>query len=345
MISPSDRFLANWNAEEALVWIVTRQLSDVLTPGFWQQLKRQHPAGATAAEADLLRLLRSGSVMSLERKDDLDSSNPGWRARETATELDRWPDCYAHPTERFAPSGLMEVFPSECLVGPISDGGRVTLFQLAHWMGCRLSLITKRSAQSSIIDDLLLASSRQKTGLLLWGWRGPILTGDPEPISPDAVSALLQGDCTVTLSAGIPGFGKCDGCAFLGDKGVLWSGLHYLEPDTRLISEGYDFSSSFREIVCAGKLDLPVWQPATFGNGHEPAIPPIVPERLASKRHKGAPYIDDAVWLQRMRKEVDSGLTANKAATKIVSANYNDIEGASFDAKQSRLRRKFREGC
>ncbi|MDP3600949.1 MAG: hypothetical protein Q8R85_07295 [Bosea sp. (in: a-proteobacteria)] len=344
MSSEPERSDDSWSVEQALAWIVTREMTSVAIPGFWQQFKRDNSTAAANAEDDLLELFRSSTIMSAQRRVELDNSSPGWDEREIETERERWPDCYAYPTERFDPNHLIGAFPPECGESPISHGGRTTVIQLATWIGSRLSLATKRDVDvADIIFDLLRVSADRRSGLQLWGWRRIALTGEPEPISADTIAALLAADGSFTWGLGLPGYGKIDGCNFISDARFGLFCLHYLETDIRHVLQPGNHLSVLIESSRSKMLDekgLSVSQAAI-----DPRKPGAVvnAQSFAIRRHKGAPRKNDVPWLELMRAAVNTGLTEHAAARQVVDANYDLISGTSHESKEARLRRKYRK--
>lgn len=344
MSSAPDRSGDIWSVEQALAWIATRDMTSVAIPGFWDQFRQHNSSAAANAEHDLLELLRSSAIMSAQRRIELDNSSPGWEEREIATELDRWPDCYAQPTERYDPDYLIGAFPSECGESPISHGGRTTVSQLATWIGCRLSLATKRDVDvADIIFDLLRVSGDRRSGLQLWGWRCIALTGEPEPISADTIAALLAADCSFTQGFGIPGHGSVGGLNAIADAGFELFCLHYLNTDVRHVLQPGNHLAVLIESSRSKMLDeqgMCVSQPA-IDAGKPGSV--VNAQSFAIKRFKGAPRINDAHWLELMRAAIHTGLTEHAAAKQVVDANYDLISGPSHDSKETRLRRKYRK--
>ncbi len=344
MSSDPERSGDSWSVEQALAWIVTRDMNSVAIPGFWDQFRQHNSSAATDAEDDLLELFRSSTIMSAQRRVELDNWSPGWDEREIGTERDRWPDCYTYPTERFDPNHLIGVFPSECGESPISHGGRTTVSQLATWIGCRLSLATKQDVDvANIIFDLLRVSADRRSGLQLWGWRCITLTGDPELISADTIAALLAADCSFTSGFGLPGHGSVGGLNAIARAGFELFCLHYRNTDVRhvlqpgnhlaILIESSRFKMLDEQGLCGSQPAIDAGKPASVVNAQSFDI----------KRYKGAPRINDAPWLELMRAVIHTGLTEHAAAKQVVSANYDMIPGPSHDSKEARLRRKYRQ--
>lgn len=342
MTSEASRLLADWSSEQALVWIVMRDLAAVFQPNTWPKLKAEQPAVTGNAEADLLHQLRTMSIISSARCDELDLSSPGWRQRNIAVEWSRWPDCYAHPAERFKPSQVIDIYPSDCLPKPFCEAGRVSAFQIAQWMACQHSVRSRSSAPFAVqLEKLLLAYSRGLGGVLMRAWAEAVPMGEPNTLSPQTMAALLAGDVSLTIGPGFPGSGKLDGCSVVGDSGPLWSGLHFLDRDIMPALMAYDFSCPFDKYASTRAAQRLFPKRATQPFEAADQIDRETAQSAARKR--GAPRFDDTRWLQIMGELQREGMTENASAIEVVRRHNKEIAGASVDAKQDRLRRKLRE--
>lgn len=345
MPSETSSFLADWSCEQALIWIVMRDLAAVLQANTWQTLKVQQPSVTASAEASLLQQLRAMSIISAARCDELDLSSPGWRQRDVAVERNRWPDCYAHPEDRFSPSQVMGMFPSECAGEPRCEAGRVSIIQIALWMACQHSVRSKIPANlGEQLEDLLLAYSRSLGDILMRAWRGIVPVGEPGTLSPETMAAFLNSDVSFSMGDGFLGSGMLDGCSILGDKGVLWSRLHFLEHEIMPALRAYDFSCSFSQYASTRAAQNLFRQsaPQAFRIGEHPhRLDRQKPQSSGQKR--GAPRFDDTRWLLIMRDLQREGMTENASAVEVVRRHDREIVGASVEAKKDRLRRKSRE--
>lgn len=342
MGSDASSLLADWSSEQTLVWIVTRDLAAVFRPDTWTRLKEEQPAVTRDAEVNLLQQLRTMSLISELRSDELDLSSPGWRQREVAVEWSRWPDCYAHPAERFKPSQVIDIYPSDCPPKPLCEAGRVSAFQIAQWMACQHSVRSISPAHlGEQLEILLLAYSKGLGDVLMRGWSQAIPMGEPSTLSPQTMAALLAGDVSLTIGPGFPGCGKLDGCSVLGKSGVLWSGLHFLDRDIIPALMAYDFSCPFDKYASTGAAQRLFPKRATQPFETADQIDRDTAQSPARKR--GAPRIDDTRWLQIIGELQREGMTENASAIEVVRRHNKEIAGASVDAKQDRLRRKLRE--
>lgn len=342
MGSEASRLLADWSCEQALVWIVTRDLAAVLQPNTWPKLKAEQPSGAGDAEASLLQQLRVMSIISSARSDELDLSSPGWRQRNVAVEWSRWPNCYAHPAERFNPSQIIDMYPSDCPPKPSSDAGRVSAVQIAEWMACQHSVRSRSLAcLQDHLENLLLAYSRGLGDVVIRAWPEAVPVGEPGTLSPQTMAAFLAGDVSIAIGPGFPGSGKLDGCSLIGDSGALWSGLHFLEYDIMPALMAYDFSCPFDKFASTRAAQYLFPKRATQRLETVDQIDQGRAQNFIRKR--GAPRIDDSRWLQIMGEHQRKGMTENASALEVVRRHDKEIVGASVEAKQDRLRRKWRE--
>lgn len=330
-------FLGHWNVDQLLAWIVTRNIGEALTPGFWLRFKEQNADRAALAEDDLLHLFRCGDLVSDQRKIEAPHYED-WRDSNKMKELDRWPDCYAHRHELFDPDELLPCFPADCPDKPESQSGRTEFMQLAVWIAKRRSIASKRTmALGAEIKSILEACVIGGNAFSLYAWRGENTDGEPQIIHPDVIKAFVSESSNLISGPGLPGYGVYTGISVRTNGAVIWNCLHFLEFEINEIIGNHDKTDTFLQHVTklkAGNFST-VQLPLLNGRRPHPGF--------VGNRHRGAPKWDDTKWLQLMHAAIRRGVSQLKAAEGIVERHGVSITGASDDAKRDRLRRKYRE--